>query len=274
MMVLKCFFLLLITSTIWAAEDCESHFVTHQELKEIMETEESLAKFVQPLNQMLKDNNLDCPLRIAAFLSQVRYETNGLKIFSNADGSGAFHMNPNDIRVACADNPEVKSSFSHKYADCAEDDPCRCGKAEEIGDVLQDPKYAFQTAAWLFSRGASILRGSQCANLSKAADLGLGSEGDVKSGFHHITRCLHGYDNNEGIDERIKYYNVALGVVKNWIPKKMAANEDENQELTTRTFQFTFWQLLAIGIAFFVVFVALIIAIIEVKKKKKRSEGG
>jgi len=285
-LVLKCFFLLFIT--IWAAEDCDSHFVTHHELQLIMDAKRSLSKFVQPLNQMLKENHLDCPLRIAAFLSLVRYETDGLQLFSDEDGSGAFHMLPSDIRVACQNLPDFKAAFSLRYTNCTEDNPCNCGTADEMGEVLDDPKFAFQTAAWLFSTGAELLRGSQCKNLIDAADQGLGTfDGDIKTGFHHITRCIHGYDNTEGLDSRIQFYNDALAIVQSWKEKdnvkdkikdnikdkiKDNAEGDENQDITSQSFELTFWQLIAIGAGFLVIFIVLIILVIVILVKKNRSE--
>jgi len=279
MSVLKYFLLLLIIAT-WAYADCEHHFVTHQELQQFMGTTQSLTKFVQPLNTMLKENELDCPLQIAAFLAQVRHETNGLQIFLSIDGAGALHMLPADIRVACYDLPEIKASFAEKFVNCTRDSPCDCGTDLEAASVLLVPKYAFDTAAWMFSRGAAILRGPKCANLKQVADQGLGdSVGDVMSGFHLITKCIHGYDNTEALDERIQYYKDALAIVNSWsaeVSQAAQATEDTNKEtsnpkITSKTFELSFWQMIAIGIGFFVALV-VIITLIIVASRKRRSE--
>jgi len=279
--LLKCFFILFITN-LCTAKDCETHFVTHQELQQIMGTSQSLSKFVQPLNKMLKDNDLDCPLRIAAFLAQVRYETDGLKIFLDTDGAGAFHMIPSDIRIACYELPEVKATFAQTYKNCTQDSPCDCGQDNEIVHVLQDPKYAFETAAWLFIRGATAIRGSKCSNLTGAADEGLGnSAGEVMSGFHHITRCLHGYDNTEALDQRIEFYNDALAIVNSWNTetlsqnsdnKPLSLNSDNNKELTTKSYVLSFWQVIGIGIGFLVALIVIVVLIAVAASKRSKSE--
>jgi len=167
----------------------------------------------------LETYNLDCPLRTAAFLAQVRHETAALStLYQPADnGAGAIHMIPTNFRVACEDISGLRDVFNSEFPGCTKSSPCQCGSDVEAGQIIQRPEWAFKTGGWWFAQGSRKQLSSSlgCEDLRTYADVGLGTQNPV-TGYYKISQCIFGSLNDQGLSQRVSYYNTATSVTSAW----------------------------------------------------------
>ncbi|MFC3944461.1 glycoside hydrolase family 19 [Pseudomonas gingeri NCPPB 3146 = LMG 5327] len=187
---------------------------------------DSAALFIAPLNEAMQRYAIDSPLRIAAFLAQVGYESEQLRILSeNLDYSAAQLMllwkNRFNCKTAneCAYKPDmianiayasrygnglantgdgwkyrgrglIQLTFRDNYRDC--DAELELGLIDNPGQ-LAEPSGAALSAGWFW----------KCNNLNHLAD---------HRCFEEITQIINGGSN--GADQRLALYHTALQVLK------------------------------------------------------------
>ena len=176
------------------------------------------ADHVDYLYAAMRAWNLDCPMRAAAFLAQVSWETGALSTFFQPrdNGGGAVHMLPSNMRAACRDMPSLQAAFQNRFA-CLEVDPCTCGTNAEVGQLVSEPRFAFHTAGWWFVRGAkeAFGGGAICDDLRLQADKGEGSLSGIGQGFTRVSKCIIGFSSGDpSIPRRAAQYRVALSTLR------------------------------------------------------------
>lgn len=190
--------------------------LTHSQLQQIMGTSRDLTSFLPYIQTALNQYDMKTPLRIAAFLAQVRHETAGLTSFYQPadNGAGAIHMLPANFRIACAGIPSLRQAFANTFSSCASSDKCSCGTDVAAGQVVSQNAYSFLTGAWWFVQGSKEIMGwTSCGDLRVNADQGLGSPGSPGTGYYEISRCIFGNGADAGLAQRISYYRLAVSVM-------------------------------------------------------------
>jgi hypothetical protein len=202
-----------------------------------MQSSADFSRFVAPLNSALKAYGMNCPQRIAVFLSQVRHDTAGLTIFHQPldNGGGSLHMTPSNWLPACRNIPKVSQAFdswgrsngiSCSSCSCVAtlaSDPGGASTTNAARAIFADPDVAFLTGTWWFSSGAadpSIFGWKGCKDLRTDSDAGLGAPGGsdcTHTGYYQVTCCIFWtIGGSAGMQQRINYYNVALDVARRW----------------------------------------------------------
>ena len=200
--------------------------ITLEQLSSFFEetSKEKLAEFVEPLNKLLDDFEINTPNRIAMFLAQIGHESGGLKIFQEnlnykAEGlTKIFHkyfedVDPNEY----AHNPEKIANrvYANRMGNGDEDSGdgwkfhgrgaiqltgrsnyISCGKDLGVDldanpDYLTTPEGALRSAAWFWDQH----------DLNELADAG-----DIEK----CTRKING--GTIGLEERTELYKEALAL--------------------------------------------------------------
>ncbi|KAI9150981.1 hypothetical protein H9P43_009596 [Blastocladiella emersonii ATCC 22665] len=199
------------------------------------------AYYLPYINSALRESAMHCPLRIAAFLAQVRHETQSLRrMWQPADnGAGALHLLPSNFPAAVRDIPALRDAVRAVVpatATPAGDDvdvPAMAARIKSdaamqqaVGAVIARPEFAFRTAAWWFTTGAgNVLGFAGCGDLRRNADQGLGGPaamvdggGGAPSGLYGISPCIFGTSTDPGWSQRLQYYMEALAVAERLVP--------------------------------------------------------
>jgi hypothetical protein len=162
--------------------------------------------------------DLNCPVRIATFIAQVRHETAGLSTFYQPadNGAGAIHMIPANYRVACAQIPQMEAAFTEAFPSCTEANKCDCGSDSEASVIVGRPELAFLTGGWWFKTGSEQMLGfKECGDLRLDADIGIGTL-DPATGYYEVSRCIFGSLNDIGLTQRVNYFEAAWNVAKDF----------------------------------------------------------
>jgi len=164
--------------------------------------------YINDVNDVLNQYQLNTPIRMAGFLAQVRHETAGLTTFYQPldGGAGAIHMLPANFRIACQDVPEIRNAFAQRFGGAG----CNGGNDQEAGQVIQNPRLAFLTGAWWMAQGSQKILGGPCGDLRGALDQGEGGPG---SGYYLVSRCIFGGNYDAGFPQRLAYYHIARQVL-------------------------------------------------------------
>lgn len=184
--------------------------LTHSQLQQIMGTSRDLTSFLPYIQTALNTYDMKTPLRIAAFLAQVRHETAGLSTFYQPadNGAGAIHMLPQNFRIACAEIPSLRQAMTSAYGSCSG------GSDVAAGQIVAQLPYTFLTGGWWFVQGSKEIMGwTSCGDLRVNADQGLGSPGTPGTGYYEISRCIFGNGPDAGLAQRISYYRLAVQVL-------------------------------------------------------------
>ncbi|KAL7751055.1 hypothetical protein RI367_003635 [Sorochytrium milnesiophthora] len=161
--------------------------------------------------------NMTSPQRIAAFLAQIRHETAGLStLWQHLDnGAGGIHMIPTNFPAAIAGIPQLNNTFNVQYAgslplgNIASDTTLQY----RVALFIMRAEHAFLTAGWWFASGAQQILGSNgCGDLRQDADSGIG-EPNTPSGYYKISLCIFGSLADQGLPQRVSYYQSAVQAV-------------------------------------------------------------
>lgn len=179
---------------------------------------DSMLPYIQ---QALTASGMNCPLRTAAFLGQVRYATTSLQSLTSiapaadTNAAGALALLPTEYRRACEQVPSLRAAFYADFWNCEtrETNPCQCGTDAEAGTILQRPANAFVSAAWYFAFGSEDLVGDPCVDLRLDADVGLGANTpsvtriSPGTGYYKVSTCVHGFGSfDAGRADRVEFY--------------------------------------------------------------------
>ncbi|NWD03936.1 glycoside hydrolase family 19 protein [Pseudomonas gingeri] len=201
--------------------------ITLEVLRAILpKSDDAATLFIDPLNEAMQRYAIDSPLRIAAFLAQVGYESEQLRVLSeNLDYSAAqlvqLWKNRFDCKTAdeCAYKPDLianiayASRYGNGPADTGDgwkyrgrgliqltfhDNYRECDAELELGlidnpGLLAEPSGAALSAGWFWKHH----------NLNDLAD---------KGNFEEITQEINGGSN--GANQRLALYHTALQVLK------------------------------------------------------------
>ena len=145
--------------------------------------------------------DMQCPLRVAALVAVVDYDTNHFAEFHDlaSNRAGGVHLLPAEFRQACVELPTLAQLFADTFTACTLRfwRPCECGSDAEAAALVALPANAWLVAVWWFVHGASVLTGPVCGDLRLAADVGQGSQSQIVSetstgtGFYHIAVCKY-----------------------------------------------------------------------------------
>ncbi|KAL7750350.1 hypothetical protein RI367_004123 [Sorochytrium milnesiophthora] len=180
--------------------------------------------------------DLDCPIRLASFLGQIRHETMNLqRLWQPIDnGAGAIHIIPANFHLVIKGVPRLLNDFSKEFPQLSPDLPGIAGNLVQQIDIaafLMRPEHAFLTAGWWYVQGAStVLSQNGCEDLRIPADVGLGEQSDIPiivsgvprmptSGFFEVARCIFGDGPDPGLAQREQYYVEARNVTDGFKPQ-------------------------------------------------------
>jgi len=228
-----------------------TYTVTNSDLQNIMESSADFSQFVSPLNTALTRYSMNCPDRIAVFLAQVRHETAGLTVFHQPidNGGGSLHMTPSNWGYACNAIPEVAAAFQKVDPSCGScscldrlaANPLSAETTNFATNVFSDPLVAFLSGCWWFASGASnpsIFGWKGCGDLRIDADAGLGAAGSSDchhTGYYQVTCCIFWtISGSAGLDQRIRYLNVANSVASGWTTSSALEDSTVDQTLNDK----------------------------------------
>jgi hypothetical protein len=178
-----------------------------------MGTSADLSGYIPHIQTCLDAYQMNTPLRIAAFLAQVRHETAGLTVFYQPadNGAGAIHMIPGNFRMACKSLPTLKQAFANAFLNCPLPNPCDCGDDVTAGRIVARNETTFLTGGWWMVEGAREIMGwTYCGDLRLNADQGLGEPGIPGTGYYEMSRCIFGNGVDPGMQQRLSYYKLAM----------------------------------------------------------------
>lgn len=178
----------------------QSHTVTLAELQAMTGHEcPDCATHLPHLNTAVREADMQCPLRIAALVAVVDYDTAQLTAFLDpaTNAAGAVKLPPAAFRDACTQIPTLEQAFKDTFTTCALRlwRPCECGAQSEAAALVAQPEFAWRVAAWWFVHGAAQLTGPECGDLRLPADEGQGTQSQIVSaqslgtGFYHVAVC-------------------------------------------------------------------------------------
>lgn len=171
--------------------------MTIDQLQQIMpHAGERAAVFLDSLNAAMEEFSINTPLRQAAFLAQIAHESGSLRYVREL-ATGSAYENRQDLgNVQAGDGPRYKGrgliqiTGRTNYQKVAAALGLDCVAHPEL---LESRAAACRSAAWWWKEHG----------LNELADLGE---------FRKITKRINGGYNGEA--ERLKYYQVALGVLR------------------------------------------------------------
>ena len=165
------------------------------------------------------------------------------------NGAGLLHMLPSNFRRACEGMPALtqafRTSFVGKPRHCDSSRPCWCGSDADASQIVAQPEFAVATAVWWLTVGASRHLGPPCTDVRASMDEGEGAwlsrparptglhlglpvqpltaqrvlragyaNGDAylrqMTGFHRVSHCIFGFVNDNGINQRLQYFDDAV----------------------------------------------------------------
>jgi hypothetical protein len=118
----------------------------------------------QELNRTIFAYDLNCPNRIATFLSRISFDTKNLTQFEGSNWAGAI---------------QIPSSYHRSICEAIDDD-CSDPKAS----ILKQP---FLSAAVYFTSKDK----TGCTDMREFADQGLGGNSDVMTGQYQVSQCMY-----------------------------------------------------------------------------------
>lgn len=170
--------------------------ITADELRQIMPHAGSRAEtFAEPLRKAMMEFEIDTPLRMAAFIAQIAYESGSFRYVKEIASGGAYEGRADLGNDEPGDGIKYKGrgliqiTGKANYRECGRDLGLDCVEHPEL---LETPENACRSAAWFWSK----------RKLNDLADRG---------DFKLITKRINGGYN--GYQDRLKYYSKAQEVL-------------------------------------------------------------
>lgn len=168
--------------------------ITAAELKRIMPhaTTALIAKFIEPLNEAMREWYIDNPLREAAFLAQIAHESGSLRYVLELASGEAYEGRKDLGNVYVGDGVKFKGRGLIQITGRSNHERCGLALDEDLithPERLEQPDLACRSAGWYWhSHG-----------LNELAD---------RQDFLLITKRINGGTN--GYKDRCQYYERAL----------------------------------------------------------------